>query len=100
MYLTPNRFKSYPYTVVATGFGWGVLDRTVDPPYIRGEESDTEEEAQSIAEPLNEQHWLAEEAKSQAYWAIRAAEESSRSPVSSSSLWTRLKALLRRWQFS
>jgi len=100
MYLTANRFKRYPYTVVATGFGWGILDRTVDPPYIMGEESDTEEEARSIAEPLNEQHWLAEEAKWQAIRAIRAAEESSRSPVSSSSLWTRLKALLRRWQFS
>ena len=96
MYLTPNRFKRYPYTVVATGFGWGILDRTERTPYLIGEEYDTEGEARAIAEPLNEQHWLAEEAKSQAYWAIRAAEESSRPlPLASSaSLWTRLKAFL------
>jgi len=97
MRLTHNMFKKYPYTVRGTGFGWGVLNTKADPPYI-GEEFDTEAEAWAHIKILNEQYWLERQAQREAFWAIQKALEESSRPLPSgvfSSLWTRLKTVLR-----
>ena len=97
MYLTPNRFKRYPFAVWFTGHLWGILATKADPPYIR-EEFDTEDEAWVHALALNQSYWSEQEAKSAAYWAIqKASSESLDHAVANggASLWTRLKAVLR-----
>jgi len=97
MYLTPNRFKRYPFAVWFIGPLWGILDTKADPPCIV-QEFDTEDEAWVHALALNQSYWSEQEAKSAAYWAIQKASEESLRPVTLGvfvSLWTRLKAVLR-----
>ena len=97
MYLTPNRFKRYPFTVWFIGPLWGILDTKADPPCIV-QEFDTEDEAWVHALALNQSYWSEQEAKSAAYWAIqKASSESLGHAVADggASLWTRLKAVLR-----
>jgi hypothetical protein len=55
MYLTPNRFKKYPFAVWFIGPLWGILDTKADPPCIV-QEFDTEDEAWE-----HTREWLVEE---------------------------------------
>ena len=100
MYLSRTIHERYPYFAFATGTGWRVLDCLAEGRTFVSEEYDDKEDALAHIKPLNERYWLEWRAGIDAEIAIRTAREQSAPPPSSSgssSLWTRLKAVLRPW---
>ena len=92
--------ERYPHFAFATGTGWRVLDCKAEGRTFISEEYDDKEDALVHVKVLNERYWLEWRAGIDAQIAIRTAREQSALPPSSSgssSLWTRLKAVLRPW---
>ena len=100
MHLSRTVYERYPYFAFATGTGWRVLDCKAEGRTFISEEYDDKEDALVHVKSLNERYWLEWRAGIDAQIAIRTAREQSAPPPSSSgssSLWTRLKAVLRPW---
>jgi hypothetical protein len=89
--------ERYPYFAFATGTGWRVLDCLAEGRTFISDEYDDKEDALAHVKVLNERYWLEWRAGIDAQITIRTAREQSAPPLSSndsSSLWTRLRAIL------
>ena len=97
MHISHDLHQRYPYFAWPTGTGWRVIDCKADRRTFVSEEYDDKEDALVHVKVLNERYWLEWRAGIDAQIAIRTAREQSAPPPSlsgSSSLWTRLRAIL------
>ena len=97
MHLSRTIHERYPYIAFATGTGWRVLECKAEGRTFISAEYDDKVDALVHVKSLNERYWLERRAGIDAQIAKRTAREQSAPPPSSnasSSLWTRLQAIL------